>query len=145
MADARLDGGVQFSERLAVANWNEQRVVPEAVASVRRMVDATLNGALRGVRLAIEVDKHAATHETRGPIFVGHVFQQAQKLHVVVFIRAALACESCGDDARRAVQRIHNEAGIVGNAGSLQTLGVVLGLERGVALEGLCILDRRGN
>ena len=100
-----------------------------AAALVR---DNALAGALAIGDQAVRIDKRDDAHKARGTILVCHAFQVNEKLGVVGGIVAMHARIARAIHARLAVQRVDDQARIVGDGHKARLLNGSLRLDDGV-------------
>ena len=100
-----------------------------AAALVR---DNALAGALAIGDQTVRVDERDDAHKARGAILVGHAIQVNEEFGVVGGIVAVHARIARAIHARLAVQRVDDQARIVGNGHKARLLNRGLGLDDGV-------------
>src|SRR5260370_447814 len=116
MADRRLRLLINLAESLAKRRVEKERIVAEAVAAGAREGDLSLaRFAHRPVLLAMRSGraKRQGANKSRRAPFARDVFQRVEQLRIVALVIAARAGVARGINARRAVQGVHFQAGII--------------------------------
>ncbi len=122
---------------------DEERVVAEAVVPGQPLEgDAARAFAPAGEVLAGGQDEADRRHELRAALPRRDVLHVLEKLVVVGLVVAVVAAVAGAVDAGSAVQRIHAEAGIVGDGGQAAGLADGLGFDEGIGLKGSAGLVR---
>ena len=131
--------GVGALARLAHAAFvgDEQRVVAKAVVS-RQPLKGDAAGALAhtGQMPAFRQDEADRRHELRAALPRRDVLHLLQEFVVVGLVVAVVAAVAGTVDAGGTVQRVHAQAGIVGDGGQPAGLADGLGLDEGIFFKG---------
>jgi len=138
VADGIFHFVAQFGEGLAVALWLEDGVVAETLSATLLLGDLSIAAALEEIRLPVEVQGDAGA-ESR--LAVGLAAHGVEHLVDVVLIAAMLARITCRIHARGTAQSLHFEARVVGEAVHVELVGDEVGLDLGVAFDGVGIFD----
>ena len=139
MADGVLFLGGHLGKGLAQRGIEEHRIIAEAPVAQRGIGDGAGALALRRKLRAVGEDAdHGGVKVRRTGHRAAHILQQQAAAGGVVF-QAAVAG---GIDSRGAVQRVHAQAGIVGNGRQAAGLHDGARLDAGIIQKGLAGLLR---
>ena len=121
----------------AAVGGDEQRVVAKAVVPAQPLKgDAARALAHAGQMPPIRQDEAHRGHELCTPLPGRHSLHGVQKLVVVGFVVAVAAAVAGTVHAGRTAQRIHAQAGVIGDGGQTACLADSLGLDEGILGKG---------
>src|SRR5437868_5669549 len=114
MADAVLLTRLQFRRGEAALREEENRVVAEPVRATGRVCDPTFEDTLLDPKPTVGSEERDGAAEAGGARLVRHPLQLSQQLRHAVGIAPTRPRVTRAVNARRAAQRIHLQAGVVG-------------------------------
>ncbi len=118
----------------------EDRIIAEPRLSPPLLGDAALTASFPGQCRTMRHCQREDALEAGGA--VAPAFHLAQQLLAVVPVRCLFAAVAGRIHARRTVQCVHGQAGVVSQRGQAENAGVVQGLFIGVLLKGRAVLHR---